>query len=322
MLQSGRYSPGVPWPVDEFVQSLTAESPNTVSAYRSDVVAFVAWASRGGHDGPETVDRMVLRRYLAFLSTNGLARRTMARKVASLRRLFDYCVRRGLIGLDPTTRLQVPAGPSRLPRVLSSSELDVLLHEPAPSDPGAREGTGGGVDGGGPDRRAQSRDRRDTVVIELLYGSGLRVSELCTVAASDIDLLQRMIRVLGKGSKERIVPVSEPSAALLREWLASGRVAFLHHHGLEDTHDRLFSNDRGRVLTPRDVRRIIDRRSVAPTHPHALRHTFATHLLDGGADLRVVQELLGHADLSTTQHYTHVSKDRLRSVYAKAHPRA
>lgn len=302
------------WPVDEFVQSLTAESPNTVAAYRSDVVAFVAWALRGGHDGPASVDRIVLRRYLAFLSTKGLARRTMARKVASLRRLFGYLARRGVIPLDPTIRLQVPAGTARLPRVLSEGELDALLDGPPVWD--------GAVADGSTDARSRTQDRRDSIVVELLYGSGLRVSELCSVAPSDIDLRQRMIRVLGKGSKERIVPLSEPSVALLRAWLGGERTAYLREHALEDGHGRLFSNNRGRALTPRDVRRIIDRRSIAPTHPHALRHTFATHLLDGGADLRVVQELLGHADLATTQHYTHVSKDRLRSIYAKTHPRA
>ena len=323
-----RYGFVVVWPIDEFVQSLTAEAPNTVAAYRSDVSQFVTWVERGGHDGPGTVDRLMLRRYLAYLGTKGLARRSMARKVAALRRFFGYLARRGLVVSDPSARLQAPAGPARLPRVLSGQELGALLN-------GTNDGGGRTVPAATNQRadastlastristRASTRDGRDRLVIELLYGSGLRVSELCSLGAGDVDLHERIVRVLGKGSKERMVPLSEVSRGALRAWLGGDRAAYLHSHGLEATHDRLFSNERGRVLTPRDVRRIIDRRSSAPTHPHALRHTFATHLLDGGADLRVVQELLGHADLATTQIYTHVSKERLRTVYAKSHPRA
>ena len=315
-----RYGLVVVWPVDEFVQSLTAEAPNTVAAYRSDVTQFVTWAARGGHDGPGTVDRLILRRYLAYLGTKGLARRSMARKVAALRRFFGYLARRGLVVSDPSARLQAPPGPARLPRVLSEQELGALLD--GKSDGGEGTGSAASTELDGGSTRTASRDRRDLVVIELLYGSGLRVSELCSLAAGDVDLHERMVRVLGKGSKERMVPLSEVSRTALRGWLGGDRAAYLRSHGLEPMHDRLFSNERGRVLTPRDVRRIIDRRSSAPTHPHALRHTFATHLLDGGADLRVVQELLGHADLATTQIYTHVSKERLRTVYAKSHPRA
>jgi site-specific recombinase XerD len=160
---------------------------------------------------------------------------------------------------------------------------------------------------------------RDDSVLEILYGSGLRVAELCGLRPEDLDLDRGSARVWGKGSKQRVVPLSRPAVEALAAWLESGRASLVSG---ESPPDAVFLNRRGRRLTPRDVRRIIDHRASSPTHPHALRHTFATHLLDGGADLRAVQELLGHADLGTTQHYTHVSKDRLRNVLDATHPRA
>jgi site-specific recombinase XerD len=160
---------------------------------------------------------------------------------------------------------------------------------------------------------------RYQAVVELLYGSGVRVAELCALRPGDVDLPRRLATVWGKGSKQRQVPLSEPSAEAVAAWLVRGRPAMTTP---ESPDDALLLNRRGRRLTPRDVRRILDRRAASPTHPHALRHTFATHLLDGGADLRAVQELLGHADLATTQLYTHVSKERLRAVYESSHPRA
>jgi site-specific recombinase XerD len=159
---------------------------------------------------------------------------------------------------------------------------------------------------------------RDTAIVEVLYGSGLRVAELCGLTAADLDLQRGLVTVWGKGAKQRQVPLSRPAVEALRRYLHSER-------GVLDPEAQvatLFPNRRGNPLTPRDVRRIIDRRAREPTHPHALRHTFATHLLDGGADLRSVQELLGHTDLATTQIYTHVSKERLRVVHAETHPRA
>jgi site-specific recombinase XerD len=160
---------------------------------------------------------------------------------------------------------------------------------------------------------------RDDAVVELLYGSGLRVAELCGLHPNDVDLARGLVRVLGKGSKTRQVPLSQPAVEAVRAYLAGGRTWFEVDRSPADA---LFLNRRGNPLGPRDVRRILDRRAASPTHPHALRHTFATHLLDGGADLRVVQELLGHASLQTTQVYTHVSKERLLRVYEDTHPRA
>jgi len=161
------------------------------------------------------------------------------------------------------------------------------------------------------------RRRRDDAVLEVLYGSGLRVSELCGADVEAIDRAAAAITVWGKGAKQRRVPLSGPAVDALDRWLAMRREVVG-----ADAGPALFGNERGKRLTPRDVRRIIDRRAARPTHPHALRHSYATHLLDGGADLRVVQELLGHADVATTQRYTHVSRERLRQVYGETHPRA
>jgi len=164
------------------------------------------------------------------------------------------------------------------------------------------------------DEGESPRRLRDDAIVEVLYGSGLRVSELCGLNPKSLDLNAGTVRVWGKGDKERIVPLSGPAVVALQR--------FLDSNSATKRGDVLFRNQRGNQLTPRDVRRILDRRAAAPTHPHALRHTFATHLLDGGADLRTVQELLGHADLSTTQIYTHVSKERLQRVHRSSHPRA
>ncbi len=291
------------WRVDPFVASLTAASANTISAYRRDVLAFIEWAERLGLDAPSQVDRKTLRRYLAYLSTRNYAKRSIARKASSLRRWFGWLRRTGEIETDPSAGLSAPKGDGRLPRVLKDDELHALLDQPVAvadaDDPAVRS--------------------RDQAVLELLYGSGLRVAELCALRPEDLDLTQRIVRVWGKGTKQRRVPLSEPAVDALHDWCGHGRAQMVTH---ESPADAVFLNRRGRRLTPRDARRIIDHRAVAPTHPHALRHTFATHLLDGGADLRAVQELLGHADLATTQLYTHVSKERLRSVLDATHPRA
>ena len=303
------------WYTDEFVRSLTNSAPNTVEAYRSDIEAFVDWAQAAKVRGPENASRAVLRRYLAFLTAQGYAKRTIARHMAALRRYFSFLARRQIVTIDPTGRLLAPSGSGRLPRVLLSDELHVLLDA---SD--VHEAAGETQDTNGTKRM---RRLRDDAIVELLYGSGLRVSELCGLEPDNLNIAQRIVRVLGKGSKERLIPMSEASISALIKW-GEARDAFgvLVASDKMPATNAIFLNERGRQLQPRDVRRILDRRSSQPVNPHALRHTFATHLLDGGADLRVVQELLGHADLSTTQHYTHVSKERLRRVYDDAHPRA
>ncbi len=290
------------WHVEGFVASLTGSAANTVAAYRSDLLAFVEWAATRDVVAPEHVDRLLLRRYVAFLGANpdgAMARRSVARHVSSLRRYFRYLRREGVLEIDPSTSLRAPSGDGRLPRVLDHADVSTLLDGPAPED------------------EPHWRRLRDDAVLELLYGSGMRVGELCGLQVDSLDLAAGAVSVWGKGSKQRRVPLSDPAVAALRAWLAIRSDVVL-----PETGPALFGNERGRVLTPRDVRRILDRRSPQPTHPHALRHTFATHLLDGGADLRAVQELLGHADVSTTQRYTHVSNHRLREAYAEAHPRA
>ena len=293
------------WHVDDFLGSLTDLAESTIKAYRSDLAEFTAWAGRRGLDGPDGVDRLCLRRYLAFMATTGKSRRTIARRASALRRYFDWLRRRGKIATDPAARLSAPKGEGRLPRVLRPDELRALLRD---ADDGLRAAAD-----------TSPIDLRDDAVLEVLYGSGLRVAELVGIDLDELDLGRARVVVLGKGRKQRTVPLSEPAVAAVRRWLHDGRT----HLVTEQTPaGALFLNRRGKRLTPRDAHRIVDRRASAPTHPHALRHTFATHLLDGGADLRVVQELLGHADLATTQRYTHVSKERLRSVFDATHPRA
>lgn len=292
------------WRLDEFADALTSSSANTISAYCSDLQLFAEWVERSGIVSPVDVDRLLLRRYVASLTTRQFAKRTIARKVATLRRYYAFLRHRGLVAVDPTVSLRAPAGPARLPRVLEHGEVAVLL-----------DGPGTGPDG--VEQEPGWRRQRDDAVLEVLYGSGVRVGELCGLDVDAVDLSGAAITVWGKGSKERRVPLSAPAVDALRAWLVV-------RHDVVDVKSgpALFGNERGVRLSPRDVRRIIDRRSQRPTHPHALRHSFATHLLDGGADLRVVQDLLGHSDVATTQRYTHVSKQRLRAVYTEAHPRA
>jgi integrase/recombinase XerC len=287
------------WKVDEFVAALTSASPNTVAAYRNDVLLFADWVERAGITTPDAVSRVLLRRYVASLTTRRMARKTIARKVAALRRYFSFLRQRGVIVGDPASSLHVSVGSARLPRILDHHDVSKLLD--APLD----------------DNEPEWRRFRDDAVLEVLYGSGIRVGELCGLDVGALDLRRGALTVWGKGAKERRVPLSDPAVAALRRWLPLRSEVLPEAAGLA-----LFGNERGVRLSPRDVRRILDRRSSRPTHPHALRHTFATHLLDGGADLRVVQDLLGHSDVATTQRYTHVSKQRLRAVYTEAHPRA
>ncbi|MEM9521004.1 MAG: tyrosine recombinase [Actinomycetota bacterium] len=288
------------WELPRWLDSLTRVADSTRSVYRRDMQAAVEWLVERGIDAPAQVGRRDLRAYLADLDRDNYARRTIARKASVIRRYFDWARRVDLIASDPSAALTAPKGAATLPRVLTAHEVDGLID-------GSTKASGD-----------PAIDARDRAVVELLYGSGLRVSELCGLTTADLGD-DGVVRVWGKGSKQRRVPVSEPAAEAIRAWLADGRPTLAN----EETPDQvLFLNRAGRPLSPRDVRRLLDRRSVAPTHPHALRHTFATHLLDGGADLRAVQEMLGHEDLATTQIYTRVSRERLRDVHRTTHPRA
>lgn len=280
------------WAIDSFVRTLGGLAPSSRAVYRRDITAFCRECAA---DSPNELNRADIRSYLARLSADGIAPKTVARKLTVIRRYCRWLVAEEVVVADPTAGLHPPSGVSRLPRVLNGSELDAVLRSPSPED----------------DR---SRQLRDDAVVELLYGSGLRVSELCGLRWGDVDTSGHSARVTGKGNRQRVVPLSQPAADTLVDLRSVATCA--------GAADAVFLNQRGVQMSPRDVRRIIDRRSLRPTHPHALRHTFATHLLDGGADLRAVQELLGHADVSTTQIYTHVSRDRLRHVVDSAHPRA
>jgi integrase/recombinase XerC len=297
------------WDPEAFSRSLAGQSPATRRAYVGDLEAFTVWAERAQVEGPAGVDRILLRRYLAFLTTRRYARATVARKAAALRCYFAWQRRRGVLDVDPARRLASPGGRSRLPRVLDRGELEVMLDgsDLASPDPDPAPGLHGAL------------TARDDAVLELLYGCGLRVAELCGLDIGDIDMRASMVTVMGKGSRQRRVPMHHRCAEALELWLSRGRQVLVTEASPPHA---AFLNRRGARLGTRDVRRVVDRRSPVPTHPHALRHSFATHLLDGGADLRVVQELLGHASLQTTQVYTHVSKDRLLSVYGATHPRA
>jgi site-specific recombinase XerD len=277
--------------------SLTAASPNTVSAYQRDVRLFVEWVDRHGVQAPTQVTKQHIRSYVAFLTTSKLARRSISRKKAALARYFGWLSRNRKVKVDPTVGVKTPSDKGRLPKVLTAEQLRALLEHH-------------------PQEHPRWRHLRDDAVVEMLYGSGLRVSELCSLDVDSIDARRGIVRVMGKGSKERQVPVSKPAVDAVRDWVK------LRHEVSVDDELALFLNHRGKRITARDVRRLIDDRAVSPTHPHALRHTFATHLLDNGADLRAVQELLGHADVATTQRYTHVSKERLKTAYGASHPRA
>jgi integrase/recombinase XerC len=288
-------------------------SAHTAQAYRADVVSLAAFLHRGGHSLLD-VDYPQLRRWLAHLATRGYARTSIARKSASIRAFYAWAHRRGRVRANPASLLSHPARPSRLPGVLKSGDAERLATAPGLADP---------------------IGLRDRAILELLYGSGLRVAELCRLHLGDADIDGRWVRVMGKGSKERVVPMGDFAAEALAAYLERGRGFFLG--GLDadmpnkgappaET-DALFLNRRRKRMTPRDARAMVDRHAALvlagrKVSPHTLRHSFATHLLEGGADIRAVQELLGHASLATTQRYTHVSRSRLFDAYRRSHPRA
>ncbi|MGQ0804263.1 MAG: tyrosine-type recombinase/integrase [Actinomycetota bacterium] len=297
------------WDVDGFVASLSGASAHTSAAYARDIHQFVAWAERGGCPAPGDLDRVALRRYLAYLTTRGFARPSIARKAAALRSFLRYLRRHGVIDVDIGRSLRAPKGATRLPRVPRRAEAAAMLDRADPGQPAD-------------DPRAAALAQRDVAVLEVLYGAGLRVSECCGLDTGDCDLDRRALTVMGKGSKARRVPLGEPARDALHAYLDRSR-AVLAEDGSPG--DAVFLNARGRRLSTRDARRIVERHPLADgqkLHPHVLRHAYATHLLEGGADLRVVQELLGHTDLATTQIYTHLTRDRLKAVYDATHPRA
>lgn len=293
---------------DRFLRSARAErdlSVNTLEAYASDLGQFEEWVARLRIATIDSIDRKVLRRYVAFLGQRGYARRTIARKASAVRSMLTWAVLHDLIAANPAADMAVPKLDRPLPRILKPAEAASLCELPPQDDP---------------------QGIRDRAILELLYGSGLRVSELCGLDVSDTDLNQRALTVTGKGRKQRRIPMSEPARAALVIYIDDARPSFLAGKENPPEPFALFLNQRGGRLRPRSVRAMLSKylraEGAVPVSPHALRHSFATHLLDGGADLRSVQELLGHESLATTQIYTHVSTERLRRVYEQSHPRA
>ncbi|HUH07964.1 MAG TPA: tyrosine recombinase [Egibacteraceae bacterium] len=274
---------------------------HSVAAYERDARQLAGFCSEFGIADPEEVVPLVLRRYLSALGAAGYARASIGRKAAAARSLFRLLAQRGLVTTDPAVHLGTPKSGRRLPKALRPSQVAALL--------------------GACDLRT-AIGLRDRALLELLYSSGARVSEATGLDPDDIDFGAGAVRLLGKGDKQRLVPLAEPACQALERYLGGGRPELAN----QSSPPAVFLNTRGARLSPRDARtavaRAASRAGLGAVSPHALRHSYATHLLEGGADLRSVQELLGHAALSTTQVYTHVSRDHLRSSYERAHPRA
>ena len=282
--------------VADFVHRIEIErglSPHTVDAYCRDLEQFVEFCERLGTDRLDGVNRRAIRRYMAQLSTRGYSRRSIARKISSIRSFFADAASRGLLPANPAEGVRQPKRPASLPKALPQQGLANLLDAVVGESP---------------------VDLRDRAILELLYSSGLRVSELTSLQVGDVGA--DMVRVLGKGGKERVVPVGRAAREAMAEYLEKARPLIAG----DQAYSALWVGVRGGPLDVRGVRRVVQKR--LGTFPHALRHSFATHLLEGGADLRTVQEMLGHVELATTQIYTAVSRRHLKSTYERSHPRA
>lgn len=291
------HSGGIDAAVAEYLVRLDAErglASNTIDAYRRDLGQFTVLCDRLGVERLEDVDRRTFRRYLAQLTTLHYSRRSVARKASAVRSFLADAARRGLIPANPASGVPQPKRPGTLPKSLPAATLQRFLDD---------------LDGTSP------VDLRDRALLEVLYGTGLRVSELADMAVRDVEVVT-FLRVRGKGGKDRAVPVGEQAARATRRYVEGGR-PFLVGSG---SGDALWLGVRGGRLSPRGIRRIV--RDRLGTFPHALRHSYATHLLEGGADLRSVQDLLGHTELATTQLYTAVTREHLRNTYERSHPRA
>ncbi len=290
--------------LDGFLMYALAEqglAGHSVEAYRRDLSDFAGFVASRGASSPTKVTRAAITVYLLSLRRRGRAAATVKRRTAAIRSFYRYLLREGGIESDPTLDLAPPKLPRRLPRVLTVEEVEQLLAAP---DPSTREGV------------------RDRAMLELMYASGLRVSETVGLDLSDIDLAHELVRCVGKGDKERAVPVGTQAVRALRAYLGQVRSRFIRSRPTQ----ALFVSRLGGRLTRQGcwklVRRYARRAGITrPLSPHVLRHSFATHLLDRGADLRAVQEMLGHASIGTTQVYTHVTRERLREVYRQSHPR-
>jgi site-specific recombinase XerD len=303
--------------LERFLSHLSSRNAagGTLVEYRRNATEFLSFLADRGIDW-RNPDRATVRAYLAGLADRGLAASSVGSRLAAVRSLYRHAVRQGWISADPLAGVRTPRKPGRLPRVLSVEDAALLVEAPARRAAPTRRGIN--------EQLAQALARRDAALLELLYATGMRISEAASLTIDRVDLARQRLRVIGKGSKERDLLFGQPAQAALHAYLAGGRPV-LAAAALPTP--ALFLNSRGGRLTARGARMIVERwveaTAVATrTSPHTLRHSFATHLLEGGADLRSVQELLGHANLATTQIYTHLSDAAVRSAYRSAHPRS
>jgi integrase/recombinase XerD len=294
--------------VAEYLGYLSVErgaSPHTIAAYGRDLADYVAFLASRGVGEPDRVTRDDVTAFIAELRARGLAPSTIERRVAALKGFHKFLVRESITENHPTARLPLPKVPERLPQTLSIGDLDRLLSQPYPDSPAGL---------------------RDRAILETLYGSGLRVSELTGLDLTDLDLAEGFVRVFGKGGKERLAPIAGMAAHALDAYLRNGRPLLRPKKSLAPADgSAVFVSVRGHRMTRQAVFSIVKAygaRVGLELHPHTLRHSFATHLLEGGADLRALQEMLGHADISTTQVYTHVDRRHVREEYLTTHPRA
>ncbi len=281
----------------DFVHRIKVErglSSHTVDAYQRDLRQFTDFCERSGAGSVTAVSRRMIRRYMSLLSTKGYSRRTIARKTSAIRSFYSDAFRRGIVEANPAEGVRQPKRPSPIPKALPVRSLSEMLDGIVGEDPA---------------------DLRDRAILEVMYASGLRVSEVASLQVGDIGESD-LLRVLGKGQKTRMVPISPTARKAVDRYLKDGRPQLAG----DQAYSALWVGVRGGPLDTRGVRRVVQSR--LGTFPHALRHSFATHLLEGGADLRTVQELLGHVELGTTQIYTSVSRRHLRSTYERSHPRA
>lgn len=280
-------------------------SQHTLHAYGRDLAEYAAFLDRRGITGVEAICRDDVTGFVAALRERGLSPASVERKVAALKGFHKFLVREGITENHPTARLPLPKVPERLPDVLSIEDADRLLSQPFPDTPAGL---------------------RDRAVLEVLYGCGLRASEACSLDTGDVDVESGVVRVFGKGGKERLVPIAGMAAHAVSGYVRAGRPHLRTKRSTGPVHDALFLNARGGRLTRQSVHTIVSgygrKVGIENLHPHTLRHSFATHMLEGGADLRALQEMLGHADISTTQVYTHVDRRHIREEYLSTHPRA
>lgn len=300
-----RRSWGMEEEVRRYIVHLQAEknaSPHTIDNYRRDIMEFHEFAREHKVNSWDQVDRVLLRKWLGWLQVRGIVRASIARKMTEVRSFFRYMVREQRIAQNPLLVMSSPKVPRRLPAFLTGEQVSQLLTAPDDSTP---------------------QGVRDRAILEMLYASGMRLSEIAGLNLANVNLPRREIRVWGKGSKERMVFIGKPAARALADYLEIGRPKLLG----KTAEDAIFLNKSGHRLSVRSIDSMLEKYTKLAgleegITPHVLRHTFATHMLEGGADLRVVQELLGHAGLQTTQVYTHITQSQARKVYMERHPRA